>query len=228
MTDNLSQKAINAALSGNWKLAIDINKNILAQSPNDTDALNRLARAFAETGNVNSAKKMAKKVVNLDPFNSIALKSLEKWKGLKKFSKSSSKTQKPYVFLEEPGKTKIVQLINICKENTISELDCGDELTLHSHGHNVNICTEDGKYVGRLPDDLSARLKKLIKVGNTYLVVVKNSNKDSVKVFLKELKRAEKVKDIPSFSADKIDYISFTSPDLVHGKKPPIVEEEEE
>jgi tetratricopeptide (TPR) repeat protein len=227
MNIDLSRKAVSAALSGDWDNAVTLNKKILSESPNDTDALNRLARAYAETGNINRAKTTAKKVTNIDPFNKIAFKSLEKWKGLKKGGKFSTKTSKAQTFLEEPGKTKIVNLINLSRKDTISELDCGDELVLGSHGHKICISTEDGRYVGRLPDDLSARLKKLIKLGNTYLAVVKNSDKSTVKVFLKEIERAEELKDIPSFSTEKIDYISFTSPELLHGKKPSISEVEE-
>lgn len=227
MNDDLSYKAVVAAISGDWKSALCINKIILSETPNDTDALNRLARAHAETGNINTAISTAKKVISIDPFNKIALRSLDKWKRIKKNSTIKQKISKIHTFLEEPGKTKIVNLINIGKGDTISQLDCGDELVLDSHGHKVNICTDGGKYIGRLPDDLSARLKKLIKLGNTYCAVVKNSEKNSVKVFLKEIKRSEKVKDIPSFSTEKIDYISFTPPELVHGKKPSIPEEEE-
>ncbi|MBN1168831.1 tetratricopeptide repeat protein [Candidatus Woesebacteria bacterium] len=227
MNDDLSKKAVNAALCGNWQDAIIFNKKILDNSPGDTDALNRLARAYVETGDINKAKKTAKKVTSIDPFNKIAIKSLEKWRSLKNGSKTIQKTLQAQTYLEEPGKTKIVNLINLGKEDTISVLDCGDELNLDAHGHNVNLSTLDGNYVGRLPDDLSARLRKLIKLGNTYIAFVKNSDKNSVKVFLKEVERADKVKDIPSFSSEKIDYVSFTPPELVHGEKPQITDDEE-
>jgi hypothetical protein len=84
--------------------------------------------------------------------------------------------------------------------------------------HKANIVTSDGKYIGRLPDNLYARLKELMKYGNKYAVYIKSVEKNDVKVFIRETKRSDKVSDIPSFPAEKIDYISFTPPELIHDK----------
>ena len=219
MKDDLAQKAVSLALSGNWEEALRLNKKILQDDSKDVDALNRLARAYAELGKLSKAKACAKKVLKIDPFNTIAVKSLEKWKELKRGESLKSTPTFPQTFLEEPGKTKILSLIHLGDYKVIAKLDSGDEITLNTRSHRISALSTDGRYVGRLPDDLSARLKKLIKLGNVYQAFIKSANAKEVRVFIKETKRAKKLADIPSFSTEKIDYISFTPPELVHKKE---------
>jgi len=38
-------------------------------------------------------------------------------------------------------------------------------------------------------------------------------------VFIRETKRVKEVADIPSFTSEKINYISFTPPELIHKKE---------
>lgn len=216
MKGDPAQTAIQKALEGKWEEAIELNEKILEESPEDIDALNRLARAYAETGNLKKAKSTSKKVLKIDSFNKIAKKALDKWKGLKKGDKSGPTSTKAEAFLEEPGKTKIVPLLNLGDKKTLASLDAGDELNLNPGKHKVSVTTSNGKYIGRLADDLSARIRRLIKYGNEYQVLVKSIEKDKVTVFMRETKRAPELSDIPSFSSEKIDYISFTPPELVH------------
>lgn len=216
-----AQEAISAALKGNWNQAIEINEQILLEEKDNTDALNRLARAYSETGNLKKAKDLAQKVLKLDPFNPIATKSLQKWQATNGHIKeaSSGTPRNSTTFLEHPGKTKIANLLNLADGKTLANLDTGDELKLMATTHRVSVTTNAGTYVGRLPDDLSARLCKLIKLGNKYEVFVKSIDGAQVKIFLRETERSEKLRDVPSFSTEKIDYISFTPPELVHKKE---------
>jgi len=219
MSEESAQLAIQAALAGKWEEAIEINKKILKEDPQDIDSLNRIARAYAEIGNIDKAKATAKKVLKLDLFNTIAAKSLKKWKGVRSGDSIRSKTTSAEAFLEEPGKTKIVPLLHLGDKITIASLDSGDELDIKPHGHRIALATLDGKYVGKLPDDLSARLRMLIKHGNEYQVLIKSIEPTCVRVFIRETKRTPKLADTNSFSTEKIDYISFTPPELVHRKE---------
>jgi tetratricopeptide (TPR) repeat protein len=228
MNIDLSQKAVNAALSGNWERAEEMNRQILNVTPNDVDALNRLAKAYYELSDIKKAKLIANKVVKIDPFNKIALKSLEKWNKLKGGSTKGKITTSPSAFLEEPGKTKIVTLLHPGSSKAIANLDAGERVKLNDHGHRMSISTIDSKYLGKLPDDISARLKKLIGFGNEYEVFVKSADKKEVKVFIRETKRAKQLSDMPSFTGEKIDYISFTPPELVHERDRGPVESESE
>jgi len=226
MNTDLAQEAINEALKGNWGKALELNLHNLEKSPDDVATYNRIARAYAELGNLQKARVMCQKALALDPFNSIAIKSLEKWKGLKKTKGNGKSTvpfpnkpSNPQAFLEEPGKTKIVSLLYLGSPQVLAKLDAADEVHLDTHSHRVSITTLDNKYIGRLPDDLSAKLRHLVKEGNEYRVFIKSLATNEVKVFIREIKRAKKLTDIPSFQGEKIDYISFTPPELVHKKE---------
>lgn len=217
--DNLAQKAIEAATSGKWKEAVEINLEILENSPEDIDALNRLARAYAELGKVKQAIRTAQRVLKISHFDQIAKKNIEKWKKIKSNQYSTSSGATADSFIEEPGKTKIVPLVYTTDPNTIASLDAGDEVTVSVKGNCVQITNKDGKYIGRLPDDVGSRLKKLINLGNKYQVFIKNTELNKVRVFIREIKKSKRAEKIPSFIAEKIDYVSFTPPELVHNKE---------
>lgn len=213
MDTDLAQKSVSAALSGNWEEAIKLNLQILKGSPKDVDALNRLSRAYAENCNIKKAKCTCEKVLKIDPFNSIATKAFAKWKAIRSSAGKQSSGALVEDFLEEPGKTKIISLMHLGDTKTINELNSGDEVKLDTHSHRVSVNTSDGKYLGRLPDDLSARLRTMIGSGNEYKAFVKCINPQDVKIFIKEIKSTA---DVPSFPSEKIEYTSFTPPELVH------------
>lgn len=224
----LAQKAISSALSSSWKEAKDLNLEILKSSPDDVDALNRLARSYAELGDMENAKKTSKKVLSIDPANNIALKCLEKWNVLNDSDKHVSYQISAEAFLEEPGKTKLVPLLNLGESRTLAKLDSGDEVNISAHAHRVSVMTKDNKYVGRLPDDISAKLRQLIKLGNEYYALIKSIDEHDVKVFLREIKKGPKAKTLSSFSTEKLDYVSFTPPELVHKIEENVLQDESE
>lgn len=229
--EQLAQKAIRAALQGSWNEADSLNRQILKQNPRDTDALNRLARALAELGKSQQARQIYKRVLRLDTYNTIAQRALERLRKKRKAGKQTKSHPVESSFLEEPGRTKTVALIHLGGEPVISSLDTGEPVTLLPHSHRVSVQTEEGRYIGRFPDDLSRRLIKFIRAGNEYKALVRSVEPNQVKIFLKETKRVPQLANSPSFpSSEKQGYISFTPPDLVHEEKPETasLEEEEE
>ncbi len=228
----LTPQAIKAALEGNWEKAIETNSQILELAPSDVEAMNRLARAWRESGKVNKAKELYQRALKLDKLNVIAQRGLArlkikaiKGKAEEKVSVSGKR------FLEEAGKTKVIQLLYPAEVEILAALDSGDRVKLVVGKHRVCIHDSRGKYLGRLPDDLATRLIKLVTAGNKYEVLVKSVEGREIKVFLRELVRGEKVAQIPSFPVgEKIDYVAFTPPELVHKEKPDVstLEEEEE
>jgi tetratricopeptide (TPR) repeat protein len=227
--NSIAQQAIHAALSGDWKTAISLNLTILKTNPEDIDSMNRIAKAYSEINKIAEAKKYAHKVIKLDPFNQIALKSLSRW-GKAKQNNSVATTDihgDPSAFLEEPGKTKIINLINLGSSDVLETLNNADEVKISAYTHKVCITTLDGKYIGKLPDDLSARLRTLVKGGNVYKVFVKSVEKELIRVFIREVKRGGDYLNTPSFPAEKIDYISYAPPELVSVDKPYVENYEE-
>lgn len=219
MDTSAAQTAVNLALSGKWIEAIEANLEILRVCPDDTDALCRLARAYMETGKAAKAKECIENVLHIDPFNQIAIKFHNRLK-LAKNSNTSSSASCNESFLEEPGKTKIIKLLNLGDTENYIHLDPGEEVKLIPYPHRVSINTLNGKYIGRLPDDIAARLKYLIKKGNKYQVLVKSVDSKDVAVFIRETEQGKGVDGSPSFPPEKIEYISFTPPELVHNDLP--------
>lgn len=227
MDTSATQKAVTLALSGQWHEAIEANLEILKNSPEDTEALCRLARAYNEIGKVYDARETLQKVIEIEPANSIALKFIEKLKVAGNSGASPSSPIRNESFLEEPGKTKLIKLLNIGEPENIANLDPGEEVKLASYSHRVSLTTLDGKYVGRLPDDVAARLRGLIKDGNKYQVLIKCVSPKEITVFIRETERGTSANGVPSFPPEKIDYVSFTPPELVHSDTPSVETTEE-
>lgn len=203
MNQDLAQKSIALALEGSWKEAIKVNKEILEGNPSDTETLNRLAKAYFESGNSAKAKTVCQKIIKIDPINSIALKNLAKWKGIKEKCPSDVKPSNTASFIEESGKTKLVSLLNLGDAGIIGNLNACDEVKLAAHTHRVSLTTIDGKYIGRLPDDLALRLRRLIFLGNVYQVFIKSIDQKGIKVFIKEIQKSKKSENTPSFPMEK-------------------------
>ena len=222
-----AQNAINAAISGDWKTALKINLALLKTAPKDIDTLNRLGRAFMETGHKTKASETYAKVLRIDKFNSIAAKNLELLKNSRLSRNTPSLSSPPPVFLEEPGVTKTVTLIRLGDPKTISALHPGIPIQIISRGHSVSAISPQGSYLGRLPDDLSSRLRTFIQSGNIYAAWVKSV--DPLKIFVCEQVRCSKYKNTPSFPiTEKLAYAAFTPPELVHEEKPVVSTTEED
>lgn len=228
MDSDLAQQAIEEALKGDWKDAVRTNLQILKGTGKDIDALNRLARAYSELGEFSKAKKTAEKVIKIDHFNPIATKALSRWKVAKHGKTDNSPSTTPEAFLEDPGKTKQVTLIHLGDVKLIAELNAGDRVKIACHPHRVSVLTQNDKYIGRLPDDLASRLRKLIKFGNQYEVFLKSTDPNDIKVFIRETYRSKELESIPSFPAEKIEYVSFTPPELVRKSEESPIQLEEE
>jgi tetratricopeptide (TPR) repeat protein len=223
---DLSQRAIQLALEGKWKEAITENLTILKQNPKDIDALNRLGRAYQEIGLKTNAANCYQKVLKIDKFNAIASRNLSLSKTAKAH-RSGSNTPRPNptltMFLEEPGVTKTVLLTRLGDPKSISSLHPGDPVQVISRQHTVCVITNNGIYVGRLPDDISSRLRTLLAAGNKYSAWIRTIDSKSIKVFIRETFRSPKYQHTPSFPlTEKLTYAAFTPPELVHEEKPDV------
>ena len=227
---DLSQQAIDFALSGNWKEAIKVNLVLLKDNSKDIDTLNRLGRAYLETGQKSKSEETYKKVLRLDKFNSIAAKNLGllKTSRISHQSKTFSASSMP-LFLEEPGVTKTITLIRLGDAKILARLHAGDPVNIVVRQHTVAAVSSNNEYLGRLPDDLAARLRPFIKAGNTYVAWIRSI--DPFRIFAKENHRAAKFAHSPSFPiTEKLTYSAFTPPELIHDEKPDTsaTEEQEE
>lgn len=219
MTPLLKDLAIKNALENNWKEACKLNLEILKDTPLDVDTLNRLAFAFVKLGNYKKAKDTYKKAIKLDKTNPIALKNLKKIDSMPKrminasntYSNKSNQIQITELFIEEAGKTRIVELKNITDKVTLSILQPGDEVQLVIKRSKIFVQSDGKKYIGMLPDNIGTRLILFIKSGNEYQAFIKALHDKSVVIFIKETKRSKRFKYQPSFTSS---YSSSSLSDL--------------
>ena len=196
-----AQSAIKAALQGRWEEAVEYNLAILDPDPADLDALNRLAKAYTQLGQISKAQTTYQKVLKIDRYNQIAQRNLPKITSLKSappLSPSSGSTQ-ANIFIEEPGKTRTVKLIKVTNTKLISQLNPGDTVFLSPRTRTISVTTQDDTYIGTLPDDLSRHLIKLIGLGNKYQAVIRLTQKNIVQVLIRETYRSKRTRQVPSF-----------------------------
>lgn len=196
----LKNQAIQTALTGDFKNAISLNKTLLQENPNDIDALNRLALAYMLTGKLLDAKKTYQKVLDMDSLNTIALRNLKRLK--EKGVKIEVLTGISHInnnFLEQTGKTKIVELVNLAQPSVLQVLRTGQDVTLSVKRLKIFVLVGEKQYIGVFPDDIGKRLIKFMKSGNQYQAYIKSADPRHAVVFIKEIKRATRYKDQPSF-----------------------------
>lgn len=195
----LSQKAIKAAKNQDWQLALDLNKEILNFDEGDLGALNRIGVSLLQLKDKPEAKKYFEKVISIDKSNSIAKKHLALIKSNKK---ANVPTFAQNHFIEEPGKTKTVELHRLASKNVLSKLNVGNSCLLKPKNRYISIEAND-QYIGALPEDLSFRLSKLIKSGNQFACFIRSISPSACSVFLKETKKSKKNQYTNSFPITK-------------------------
>lgn len=202
----LQQQAINAAKRQEWELACQANQDLLELKPNDVNALNRLGATYLQLGKSRKAQQAFKQVLEIDSSNKLATKHLQRIKekqitALPSFSRES--------FIQEPGKTKSIELYRLADKNVLKNISVGQECTLQPKNRYISVKVND-TYIGALPEDLSFRLAKLIKSGNTYSCRIRSCNGVECIVHLRELERSAKNKDVASFANNQANTTSVT------------------
>lgn len=215
---NLSQEAIDAALSSDWEKAIKLNTKLIKEFSSDVDAFNRLAHAYFEICNYKLARKYYTQALEIDSYNPIAIKNLKILQSFKKINGQKPTLSNlhtkisPSLFLQEPGKTKVISLLKVAEPQKISKAYCGMCVELVCKNRGITVLDENGNYLGVLPDDTAHRLIKLIKGGNKYLAFIKSIRVNGIAILIRETHRAARFKNQPSF----LDYYTDSpSPSVI-------------
>lgn len=192
---HLQQLAIQAAKDGNWTDAVTYNTALLEIEPTDVSAHNRLGISYLQLDQKKKAVASFKQSLEIDASNTIARKHLDK---LKNNETINPPTFSEGQFIEEPGKTKTVELHRLAGKDVLSAVRVGTACTLVPKNRFISI-EIDGTYVGALPEDLSYRLTKLINSGNEYNSWIRSVDSTVCSIFIKELTRSKKNEHINSF-----------------------------
>lgn len=229
MSDPDTQSAIDAALNNDWQKALDLNLKLLKDNPSDIDCLNRLGKAYLELGNTRKAIGIFKEILKLNKYDPIATKNL--LRATESPASKGAKIKTPAAnfvsFLEEPGKTKMVSLVNVASTKTLLTVRCADFVNLTVKRHSIFVESQDGNYLGALPDDLGHRILVLVKGGNTYEAFVKSVNKGVLILFIREKTRSKRFRNTPSFPTGSSDYLNLSEAGPKEGTEENQEDEEE-
>lgn len=187
------QQAQQLAASGEWQAALDINNEFLKENENDVAALNRIGKALSELGRYSEAHASYSRSLELDPANQIARRNLQRLEPLKDMEGGDAqaaerrRTQaRQSMFIEEIGKTRVVELVELADNATLAKMTSGDQVELRVEGRKIVLYSEDGLRVGRLDARLAQRLLSLIEGGNRYSAAVTAVEAGMLRVIIRE------------------------------------------
>ena len=186
---DLAKRAVALAMKSRWAEAVNVNRAILAEFPNDVEAYNRMAKALAEVGRVAEARAAFARVLDLSPHNAIAKKNLERLGKLAdgEPGPAPSASGARRVFIEESGKSGVTTLINLGPAADLLKEAPGHQVTLSVDGralkaHGIRDC-----YLGQVEPRLGSRLIRLMRGGNRYEAAVKSVGEGELAILIREV-----------------------------------------
>ena len=185
-----TKQAIDLAMQGRWREAIAANRTILEDFPNEVDAWNRLGRAHMELGEYQQSREAYHRTAQLDPFNTIARKNLQRLNYLgevKVTAESTARKVEPHRFIEDIGKAGVVTLYHLAPTEVRARLVAGDELFLNRDGNRLVVEDDFRQYVGHVDPKHGQRLVRLMAGGNKYSVAVVSSTEEAMTVIIREV-----------------------------------------
>ncbi len=205
-----SKQAIALAMEGRWEESIESNLNIIGHFPNDVDAYNRLGKGYMEMGQYANAKVAYEKALQLDQYNTIARKNLERIARLGAHAaapKSNTDKAEPNLFIEEIGKAGVINLYQITTAEKLAMLMAGDKVILKPQVSSLAVQNVRGEYLGLVPAKIGLRLMKLMKGGNKYTAAVIAPNENSISIIIRETYQDPNQMDQVSFPGRKLEEI---------------------
>jgi hypothetical protein len=188
LREQRSKEAIDLAMQGRWREAIELNKTIIEDSPRDVDSYNRMGRAYMELGDYANARIAYGHAVELDRYNAIANRNLRRLADLQESDNGAVEEDKvePYHFIEEIGKASIVSLFDLAPKGVRARMVAGDKVSLGVEGSGLEVANSRGEYLGRVESRHALRLAKLIRGGNRYSATVVRSTVDMMTIIIRE------------------------------------------
>lgn len=201
--DPRNQEAIQSALQGAWEKAVELNIQLAEEFPEDLDILNRLGKAYSELGQVNKAKATFEKVLEEDHYNPIALKNIERLSTLRGTTiKPKEQTTKPLnldVFIEEPGKTKTIEVLDLAMPKVLIQLRVGDTIKLNINKEAISVISEEDYRLGKLDPHWGSEISQANSLGSEFEAIVKaikvgkDKENSSLTIFVRETKHSHKL-----------------------------------
>jgi len=200
-----SKQAIVLAMQGRWREAVVANKSLIESFPNDVNAYNRLGRAYLELGEYSKAEEAYSQAIELDPYNTIAKKNLERLSCLREavigLQGDSHHVVEPQHFIEETGKAGVVNLYRLPPPEILAKMVAGDRVYLKIDGSSLIVENARSEYLGQVEPKHGQRLIKLMEGGNKYTAAIISSTEGIVTVIVREVYQDPSQADRLSFPA---------------------------
>lgn len=209
-----TKQAIALAMEGGWREAIAVNQSIIEMFPEDVEALNRLGRAHLELGEYKEAEAAYRRSTEIDPYNAIAIKNLQRLSYLKEIAgvaEGGANRLEPQAFIEEVGKTGVVQLVDLAPPEVLARVVAGDRVQLKIEGNGLMAENGRGIYLGRVEPEHGQRLARLMIGGNQYSAAIVSLAEGTVSVIVREIYRDPSQAGRPSFPSKGV---GVTRPDF--------------
>lgn len=187
-----TKQAISLAMEGNWEEAVAVNRSILEVFPDDVEALNRLGRAHLELGEYQEAEVAYRRTIEIDPYNAIAAKNLQRLSHLREVvaaGDADTDRLEPRYFIEEIGKAGVVRLEELAPPEVFARMVAGDKVQLRIDGTDLVAENSRGVYLGRVEPEHGQRLARLMAGGNQYSAAVVSLTEGAVRVIVREIFR---------------------------------------
>ncbi|MEE8337646.1 MAG: tetratricopeptide repeat protein, partial [Dehalococcoidia bacterium] len=196
-TDELSleertEAALAYAISGDWKHAVTENQAIIDADPANTEAANRLGKAFIELNKPRKAEEAYQLTLDHDPSNAIARKNLDRLAAARKTGARGAKSAKAARVakatkrrsrgardVETISPSAMIEAASTAREFTLerpeldelAKLDVGDGARLEETERGVAVRSLTGALLGQIEPRPGLRLRRLIEGGNRYAVI---------------------------------------------------------
>jgi tetratricopeptide (TPR) repeat protein len=185
--------AIELALKGRWDEAVRVNQYILDIFPDDIETLNRLGKAYMESGRYAEARNAFEHALRISPHNAIAKKNLER---LPRIESTSNRGSQPTVtirhrLIEQSDRSGVTELTGLAEWEVLARIMPGDAIKLDPEGHTVTVRNLAGEYIGQIEPRVGARLGRMMKGGNKYEGVVVSVRPERVSLLLIETFRQQ-------------------------------------
>lgn len=206
-----TEEAIRLAMAGDWKAAAAANEALLSDFDDDVEAANRLGKAYTELGQSKKAIKAYERALEMDRYNSIALKNLDRLQQAPA-AKPAAKATTGKSTRAGSSRSAATALVSSAKAAEfrlqqanpaeISKLEAGDAAQLQPNNRGVAVTTEDGAVLGYIEPSAGLRLRRLIEGGNQYSVTIRTVDADGgAIVFIRETRRDSSLAGEASFLA---------------------------
>ena len=212
-----TEAALAYAISGDWKHAVAENQAIIDANPTNTEAANRLGKAFIELNKPRKAEEAYQLTLDHDPSNAIARKNLDRLVAARKTGARGAKTAGAAKTTKRPSRgtpdvetispSAMIEAASTAREFTLerpeldelAKLDIGDGARLEETERGVAVRSLTGALLGQIEPRSGLRLRRLMEGGNRYAVIIRETTSDGAVVYIKETHRDPSQFDQASF-----------------------------